>query len=59
VRLGSLWLDPAHHLADAGFHLLEVKLDFAGETTLVLSTGPGPAKNNTRDWALIGAVTIQ
>lgn len=57
-RLGALWLDPAHHPDDAGFHALEVKVDFAGETNLILSTGPGPARSYTRDWALLGPVRI-
>lgn len=57
-RLGTLWLDPAHHPTDAGFHTLTVRVDFASETNLVLSTGPGAAGNYTRDWALIGLVRI-
>ena len=58
-RLGSRLLDPAHVTADAGWHVLEVKGDFAGEGSLVLSTGPGPAGSFARDWALIGAVKIE
>ena len=57
-RLASLWLDPAHQAADAGFHLLELKVDYPVATNLVFSTGPGAAKNYTRDWAVIGSLTI-
>jgi hypothetical protein len=57
-RLGALFLDPAHKPADVGWHDLEVVADFAEEADLVLSTGPGPAGNFARDWAVIGAVKI-
>ncbi len=58
-RLGSLLLDPARRPADGGLHLLKVAVNFPTETTLVLATGPGPAQNYTRDWAVIGRVTIE
>jgi hypothetical protein len=58
-RLGSLWLDPAGHPADAGYHQLEVAMNFADESNIVLSTGPGRRRSYTRDWALIGPVRME
>lgn len=58
-RLGSLWLDPARRPADAGYHELTVKVDFPGSVNLILSTGPGVAGSYTRDWALLGPLTIE
>ncbi len=58
-RLGSLWLDPAGRPADAGYHQLEVAMNFPDETNIVLSTGPGARGNYTRDWALIGPVRLE
>ena len=57
-RLGSLWLDPARHVADRGWHWLAVKINFPEAVNLIISTGPGAAQNYTRDWALLGAVRI-
>jgi hypothetical protein len=36
-----------------------VKVDYPGITNLVLSTGPGAAQSYTRDWALLGPLTIE
>jgi hypothetical protein len=58
-RLGSLWLNPAGHPEDAGYHQLDVPMNFADESNIVLSTGPGAKQSYTRDWALIGAVRLE
>ncbi|MCF7689141.1 MAG: hypothetical protein K9N01_12670 [Cephaloticoccus sp.] len=57
-RLGSLWLDPAGRPVDAGFHVLEARMDFDHETNLVLSSGPGPAQSYSHDWAMFRSVKI-
>ncbi len=41
-----------------GFHLLEVKINFADETNLVFASGPGPARNFSHDWAMIRSLRI-
>lgn len=59
LLLGQLWLDPAGRPSDAGPHWLEVEVNFPEETVVVLSTGPGPAGNYTRDWAVVGTVSLK
>lgn len=59
TRLGSLLLRPGQEAADAGWHDLIWTGDVPAGTSLILSTGPGPAGNLTRDWAVFGPVEIR
>ncbi len=58
TRLASLLLQPAQRAADAGWHTLRWQGEVAAGSSLVLSSGPGPAGSFARDWAIIGPVKI-
>lgn len=58
TRLQSVFLDPNRTAADRGFHVLEVTLDQAAPSTIVVSSGPGPHGNKARDWSAFASVRI-
>jgi len=52
-------LDPMHVEEHRGTHPFQLKVESGEPATLVLLTGPGPARDFTRDWCFWGRVQLR
>jgi hypothetical protein len=59
LLLRTWTINPRDKAEDRGLHRIEHSFEMPHDGVVVLSVGPGPQENYTRDWAMLGGIEIR